>query len=260
MKKACLILNTFKTIVWVLTLGVSFTACSFSLPKSWEEEVLLHDGSKIIATRHISFKGRHEVGQPMPIGESTISFKLPNTNKTISWTSEYAKDLGATNFQLLALHVLHNTPYIVAYPNGCTAYNKWGRPNPPYVFFKYDGKKWQRIPLGEFPTEFKTINIYINLGSQDLKALVKNSPVSAEYIKKKNAEIRHPPEYQTIQRELTKNDGRAGCVVLIPYGGSGWRSLDWFERQPSLVACKKYCEASDVDPKACPCSDIFKGK
>ena len=42
---------------------------------------------------------------------------------------------------------------------GCHAYNKWGRPNPPYGFFKYDGKAWQRIPLEEFPAEIKEANM-----------------------------------------------------------------------------------------------------
>lgn len=253
-------LKTFKAIFLVLTLGVSFTACSFSLLKSWEEEVLLHDGSKITATRHISYKGRHEIGQNVPVGESSISFKLPNSNETISWTSEYAEDLERTNFKLLALHILNGMPYIVATPNGCTSYNKFGRPNPLYVFFKYEGKKWHSIQLSEFLVVFKTLNLYIDIESQDVKTLVKHSPVSAEYIKTKNAEIRHPPEYQTIQRELRKNDGRIGCMVLVPYGGGGWRSLDWFERQPPLEACTKYCESSDMSPKACPCADIFKGK
>lgn len=139
----------------------------------WKEEVLLHDGSKIIVKRSQSYGGRHEIGQSSPIKEHTISFTLPNSSKSITWTSEYSDDIGRTNFKLIAVHVLKGTPYLLASPNGCYSYGKWGRPNPPYVYFKYDGKEWQRIHRKEFPVEFKTINVALSLGGQDFKAMLK---------------------------------------------------------------------------------------
>src|ERR1022692_4702053 len=142
----------------ILMMGVSMSACS----KDWKEEVLLHDGQKIIVSRSQIYGGQHEIGQSSPVKEHTITFSLPNSGKTISWTSEYSEDVGRTNFNLLALHVLNGTPYLVVEPNLCLAYNKWGRPNPPYVFFKYDGNDWQHITLAELPSEFKTINLIIN--------------------------------------------------------------------------------------------------
>ena len=145
---------------------------------SWKEEVLLHDGQKIIVKRSQSYGGRGEVGQS-PIKEHTISFELPNSNKTIIWVSEYGEDLGRTNFNLLAVHVLNGTPYIVASPNLCLSYNKWGRPNPPYVFFKYDGKEWQRIQLAEFPAEFKTINVALDIRGRQVEELEKIGLASA---------------------------------------------------------------------------------
>ena len=245
-------------IVLVLTLAIAIAACSFSLPKSWEEEVLLHDGSKIIATRHISYKGRYEIGQDAPVGESTISFKLPISNETIFWTSEYAKDLGRTNFILLALHVLNGTPYIVASPNGCTPYNKFGRPNPPYVFFKYDDKKWHRIQLSEFPVVFKTLNLYISLGRQDVKALVKYSPVSSKYIQEQNGKLTQYPEFQTILRdpikhaEFKKGNDLTGCKVLVRIE-DGWATPNHVEtmrkskilREKELERRRKTVEGSD---------------
>lgn len=168
---------------------------------SWKEEVLLHDGSKLIVKRSQSYGGRHEIGQPSPIKEHTISFILPNANKIITWTSEYGEDIGRTNFNLLAVHVLNGTPYVVASPNLCLSYNKWGRPNPPYVFFKYDGKEWQRISLEQFPGEFKTINVATYLGGRDVKAMVSLGVVSAEKIKELNRDMRQP-EFKTILREV----------------------------------------------------------
>ena len=166
---------------------------------SWKEEVLLHDGSKLIVKRSQSYGGRHEIGQPPSIKEHTITFTLPNTNKTITWTSGYGEDIGRANFNLLAVHVLNGMPYVVAEPNLSLAYKKWGRPNPPYVFFKYDGKAWQRIPLQEFPTEFKTINVAVYLGIRDVQTMVNLGLVSAAKVKELNSSLTQE-EFKTIVR------------------------------------------------------------
>ena len=244
----------------LLILGLSMTACAglFGLGgDSWKEEVLLHDGSKIIVNRSQSYGGRHEIGQSPPIREHTITFRLPGSNKTITWTSEYGEELGRTNFKLLAVHVLNGTPYIVATPNLCLSYNKWGRPNPPYVFFKYDGKAWQRIPLEQFPVEFQTLNIAIYLGGQDVKAMVKQGLVFAENIKARNSELTQP-EYKTILREAVKNAG-GSCIKTDYYKGAGWLSPDWFIDQRTLEACLKFCNQKKITTEACPCNSIFKG-
>ncbi len=183
----------------VLMMGVSMSACSST---SWKEEVLLHDGSKLIAKRSQSYGGRHEIGQSSPVKEHTVTFSLPNSGDKISWTSEYGEDLGRTNFNLLALHILNRTPYIVAKPNLILSYNKWGSPNPPYVFFKYDGKEWQRISIAEFPAEFKTVNLIVNNGREkDIEKLAsKTGYVTAEDVQEINSSLTQP-EYKTIVRE-----------------------------------------------------------
>ena len=209
----------------LLMMGVSMSADAglFGFGgDSWKEEVLLHDGSKIIAKRSLSYGGRREIGQSAPIKSQTLSFALPNSDKTITWTSEYSEDVGRANFNLLALHVLKGTPYIVTEPNLCLSYNKWGRPNPPYVFFKYDGKAWQRIPLSEFPVEFKTLNVVISLGHQYVEAMVKQNLVPAETIKRRNSELTQP-EYKTILREPLKDKNgisNTDCEERVLYKGS----------------------------------------
>lgn len=204
------ILKQITKLGFLLMMGVSMNAEAglFGFGgDSWKEEVLLHDGSKIIAKRSLSYGGRREVGQGAPIKEQSISFTLPSSNKTIKWASEYSEDVGRANFNLLALHVLNGIPYIVAEPNLCLSYNKWGRPNPPYVFFKYDGKEWQRIPLSAFPVEFKTLNVAIYLGHQDVDLMVEEGFVPAETIKRRNSELAQHPQYQTILREAVPNLG-----------------------------------------------------
>ena len=149
---------------------------------------------------------------------------MPDSIKTVVWTSEYSEDIGRANFNLLAVHVLNDIPYIVATPNLCLSYNKWGRPNPPYVFFKFNGTGWQQISLKEFPAEFKTINIAIYLGGRDVAEMAGMGLVPAEKIQKANRELLQP-EYQTILREpITNSDRFSGsqimCEEMVFYEGA----------------------------------------
>ncbi|MDO9438531.1 hypothetical protein [Hydrogenophaga sp.] len=206
----------------LLMMGVTMSADAgfFGLGgTSWKEEVLLHDAQKIIVERSQSRGGRREIGQPPPVKEHAISFTLPSSNERITWTSEYGEDVGRANFDLLAIHVMKGVPYIVATPNLCLSYNKWGRPNPPYVIFKYDGKAWQRIPMSELPAEFKTINVAVStLGDED--KLTGLGFVSAEKIKELNSDVKQP-EYKTILREaLPQKRINQMCMEMVPYKGS----------------------------------------
>lgn len=236
-------------LVMALGAGTNANAGLFGLGgTSWKEEVLLHDGTKIIVKRSQTYKGRHEIGQSTPVGEHTIRFGLPATGKQVEWTSEYGEDLGRTNFNLLALHILSGTPYLIAEPNLCLAYNKYDRPNPPYVILKHDGKTWQRIPLSELPAEFKTINLIVNNGrEEDIERAAKPlGYVTAEGVQSFNSSLTQP-EYRSIVREPLKNAG-GSCGEMVPFGKGGWLGKDWFTDQPSLEACLRFCERKQVSP------------
>ena len=186
---------------------------------SWKEEVLLHDGSKIIVKRSQTYGGRHEIGQKPPIKEQELTFTLPNSSRAITWKSEYSEDIGRANLNLLALHVLNGTPYIVAEPNLCLAYNKWGRPNPPYVFFKYDGKAWQRISLSAFPATFKDINVVVST-KRHQDTLTAQTVITALRVRELNSDLEQA-EYKTILREpLAKERIDQMCEERILYKGS----------------------------------------
>ena len=140
------LLGACKTIGLVLALGVSMSADAglFGFgDTSWKEEVLLHDGGKIIVKRSVERGGRHEIGQQPPIKEQSLSFTMPNTNEKVSWQTTFSKDIGLADFKPILLDVAQGMIYIVTTPMGCLSYNKWGRPNPPYVIFKYEGKEWE---------------------------------------------------------------------------------------------------------------------
>jgi len=226
---------------------------------SWKEEALLHDGQKIIVKRSQTYGGRVEPGQGGTVKEHTISFEMPKSGRSLTWKSEYGPELGRTNFNALALHIQGDTPYLVVEPNLCLSYNKWGRPNPPYVIFKHDGQAWQRIELAEFPAEFKRINLIVNDSRQrDIRrASSELDYVTAEGVDSINRSLSQP-EYNAILREsMDINPG--WCTEMIRTG-DGWSGLGPFMRQGSLDVCLQYCEWEKVAEQNCPCSKLFERK
>lgn len=183
---------------------------------SWKEEVLLHDGSKIIVERSVKRGGRHEIGQQPPIKEQSLIFTLPATDEHVTWKSEYSKDVGFADLMPMLVDIFQGEVYLVSSPVGCLSYNKWGRPNPPYVVFKYEGKEWKRIPLQELPAEIKTPNLIFSSPDNEVERMGK-SFVSAESIKTITARYRQL-EYKTILREAYPG-AAGGCEELIRYKG-----------------------------------------
>jgi hypothetical protein len=189
----------------LLLAGISMSACAglFDFEgERWKEEVLLHDGSTIVVERSQSRGGRGEIGQS-PIKEQSIAFTFPGSRNEIIWRDEYSEEAGHANFNVLALHILNGKAYVVASAYGCPSYNKWGRPNPPYIFFRYDGKAWARIPLSEFPADFKQINLVIN-SSAHVRALIEDTGnsgfVSSAGVRRFNSSLKQP-EFKIIIRE-----------------------------------------------------------
>lgn len=250
-------LEQAQKLALLLLAAISLSACAgrFGIGgDSWKEEVLLHDGQKIIVERYQTYGGRHEIGQSPPVKEFTIVFRLPGSGKRITWTSEYGA--GRTDFELAALHILNDTPYLVTLPNLCLSYNKWGRPNPPYVFFKYEDSVWKRIALSEFPTEFKNTNMVINNGGEAY-ALKTQPLVSAQQVKELNDKIRQP-EYKSILRKPVNYD--PDCIPMVTNGKGRWLSQGWFSTEPTIEACQAECKAKEFDDNTCPCNNIFEGK
>ena len=102
----------------------------------------------------------------------------------------------------LALEILNGTPYIATNPTCCLAYDKWGRPNPPYILFKYTDQQWKKIPLIEFPAEFKLPNVVLNTSREkDIRTKEQKSGfVSADSVKEINSSLTQK-EYKNILRK-----------------------------------------------------------
>lgn len=244
----------------VVTLGVSMNAYGFG-GKSWKEEVLLHDGSKIIVERTVERSGQHEIGQEPPIKEQSLTFNLPSTNEQITWEDKFTEDVGGANFLPMLLDVHKNTAYLAAHPMGSLSYMKWGSPNPPYVVFKYQSKRWNRITLQELPMEFTKPNLIFSSPDHEAKK-VGQPVVPAEVIKRLYDGYRQP-EFRTIVRTPLDHwkprppGSNSGRMVRTK---DGWVGMDWFEDEPSIEACLKLCEKKGISPQDCPCHTLFKGK
>lgn len=193
---------------------------------SWKEEVLLHDGSKIIVTRTIERGGRHEIGQEPEITKQSLSFLLPNTNESVTWEDKFSEDIGSSSFLPILVDIYRGTPYLVADTMGCLSYNKWNRPNPPYVIFKYNDEEWKRISVDQLPTEIKTPNLIISMPDIEVKKLGKSFVTTEMRQQIINGYSNNQTEDLTIVREPMKKaviGSSLSCPTLEQYKG-GWRT------------------------------------
>lgn len=241
--------------------SLSLGGCATASSTSWKEEVLLHDGRKMIVERKDTHDSNlpHEIGQGAPLAEHTTTFKLPDTKQSVTWRSDNRSRSEPDNLDLMVLDFMNGVPYAAAGITRCIAYNRWGRPNPPYVFFKYDGKVWQRISLEEFPVEFKEPNVMV--GGYDEYSLTEEerdaSVLTANTVRKVNKAAGRSPESYTIIREPIKE---SSCPKDVYVGNGRWMGVDWFNEQTSYEACMKVCVREKIDAQYCPCNTLFKGK
>lgn len=203
---------------------------------SWQEEVLLHDGNKLIAERSVTLGGPHEIGQRGSYTKVTLAFKHPVTGKVITWEDNATPDLRTSNFLPMALDVFPDAAYLVVSPMGCLSYNKWGRPNPPYVVFKFVEQKWNRVDLSELPIETKAPNLIFSSPDTEIERLGKRF-IDTETIKR-IANGYKQPEYKSIVREpLTSGINITRCEVMVNYK-CGWGAPGEFNRQYFDSICK----------------------
>lgn len=218
-----------KIIGLLFILWLSVRACA-TTEYAWKEQVLLHDGSKIIVQREEIYDAglRHEIGQGAPLAEQTIRFKIPNTNQSVTWKSSNRSFEQPENLNVLSLDFLNDIPYLATTTAYCLAYNRWGRPNPPYIFFKYIGE-WQRIPVEEFPEQFK-INLIFGTAQWINEKIAKDSKqygfLRAETVAEINKESGRSKQFYYIFRTPFPIDNMTivgGCPEMIYYK-CGWIS------------------------------------
>ncbi|MBI5556786.1 MAG: hypothetical protein HY885_04050 [Deltaproteobacteria bacterium] len=188
------------------------------LGDSWKEEVLLHDGTTLIAKRSQRYGGYPTIdSRSRALCEEEWEFTIPGTKQQVTWKNDGRNPPEGTSLTLIMLDFLNGVPYIATYPAGCISYNHWGRPNPPYVFFKHDGTSWQRIPLEEFPKEFTVTNVIIGRPEHAHRSGIQ----PASTVKEENRRLE--PYLRVFVREPfdpKKTQSNVNCEELVYYKGS----------------------------------------
>ena len=238
----------------IVLLGGAVVFVGIGNSASWREEVLLHDGRKLLVKRTAVRAGRHEIGQRPPIRTQSLSFTLPSSKQAVRWKVEYAKDIGYADLSPIMLDIMDKTPYLVCRTVGCLAYNKWGRPNPPYIIFRYIDKTWQQIALDDLPLALKVPNMIIS--SPDVTAeRTGMKVVSAEKIRELNSSLSQP-EYRAILRDPLSQERIDWCVEKFRTK-DGWTSIYIFKTQPTYERCVDACKFKKVLSGHCPCDRLF---
>lgn len=194
----------------LITLGAGMSACAMGGKMNWKEEVLLHDGSKIIADRHYNLGGYPGLESHNRIAlDETVIFNLPN-RKAITWKTDFRNSVPEPNsLNHFRFDIVNGVPYLATYPADCIAYNKWGRPNPPQILFKYENDQWKRITLAELPSVLVGTTANVIVGSPDERIL--KPFYTVEGVNAENHNI-STPEYKTILREPVKgSDAVTNC-------------------------------------------------
>ena len=244
--------RTLVVLIGVLLLvAVGVTACH---RKSWREEVVLHDGRAMVVQRSQKLDGYPTIAsRERSVIEEKWVFPFAGKAEPVVWTTGFCMPPKCGSLMLLRVDLVGGVPYIATRPAGCIAYNYWGRPNPPYVFFKYDDGKWRRIKIGEFPKELDTPNVVV--GRPDPKH--RSGLLSESVIKEENRPLESYDGH--ISRQPIKG-GNISCGKMIYDGHGGWVGLGWFRDQPSIKACNGYCQRNKINTAHCPCDSLFKGE
>ncbi len=213
--------------------ATSMSAWATGSSIGWKEEALLHDGRKVVVERFYNLGGYAAIdSRERQAIDEIVQFRSPDTGKTIIWKTDFRDAVPEPNsLNLLLLDIVNGTPYIATYPAGCIAYNKWKRPNPIYVFFKYEGDEWKRIPNEEFPSELVRTNIIV--GRPPVSLL--KSFYTAEQVDEKNYYLER--EHKTILREpLPQARINEMCEPMVHY------KCGWFGTNPDGTFNKEFAD------------------
>jgi hypothetical protein len=202
---------------------------------SWTEEVLLHDSTKMMIERSQTYGNRPSLDSTeRTVVEERWSFEAPGTGKKISWSTGFDQPPATSGLMLMQVNFANGAPYIATSPAGTLAYNHWGRPNPPYVFFKHDGSAWQRVTLAEFPAQFVESNVVV--GGRPNPQGLDGKTLTIAQVKEANRPL---DTYlrQVVRQPITQGDGVWISPVMVYDGKGAWSSPGGFAapapRQPA---------------------------
>ncbi len=178
--------NVTRGFLAVLALAVPLSGVAAG--PAWKEEVVMFDGAKVVVERevihgHLLDQEFSDIRHGPPVKGNRLRVPLAEGGWSVSWE--------AMGLNPQAIGRVGGTWYLAATPMLCGDYDNWGRPVPPYVFFRYVGKEWQRIGLEEFPAEIGRRNLTY-AGSYDHQQAAATGFISADKAKLLNTRL---PDY-----------------------------------------------------------------
>jgi len=242
--------------VVIILLSLFLSGCALGHSAWWKEEVLLHDGQTIIVDRSQKLGGYPTLdSHDRSVLEEKWKFPVPGTYKFVTWKINQERPPKGYSLSLLVVGFVQGAPYIATSPAGCISYNYWGRPNPPYVFFRHDGKTWQRIKLEEFPAELTESNVIV--GRPDYQNRTGTIPIAR--IRQDNRYLEAHLKKIARERLSAREASEVGCPFEI-YDGTYWRGAGSLLRQSTYEECLNECLRIDIKEEYCPCDKLFKNK
>lgn len=194
----------------LLTAAFVFTGCAGG-GRYWKEEVVLPDGRVLMVERTHTLGSQFggeisDINRPPSAVGFTVTIPLPQGGK--------ARWEGDRSLSPLAVGLKDGAAYLAASPRTCPDYDRWGRPVPPYVFFKYANGAWHRISVVEFPEEIGAANLMVGTDSLQSVREIEHGLVSAEVIRRRNRDTSHI--LRNLYREGTK--GWGDCIRELDAG------------------------------------------
>jgi len=187
------------TRIVLLVASASITGCGGAY--SWREEALQPDGKIVTVSRSVKLGSRLS-GEPVsshgprPITGWSLSVPLPQGGRAY-WE-------GDRELTPMTAIVSGSSVYLVFSFFNCISYRRFESPVPHYVFLKYEGEQWRRIPFQELPFMKVAANLLLAPTNPPAKDAVDTGLVTVDKIKLGNRGIREdmlavltdlPPRY-----------------------------------------------------------------
>src|SRR5690606_22753592 len=147
-----------KHVIFILILSF-ITGCAAASSRhesfrEWKEEVKLNDGRIIMVNQkwRCDRIGKYNTGKEYcsTMRESWLTFQLPEfSNQEITWNEELMP---------LVLNVDQGQLYIVGIAEG-GQFLIYGKPQPPYIGYRWNADEWHRIPFEEIPEAIYKTNM-----------------------------------------------------------------------------------------------------
>ena len=161
-EKRLLRIIRFICLVLALVANINADATLFNKTESWTEDALLHDGRTIEVKRKVDYvmTTSGEISQLFKSWPTTywLKFKNPDTGVTIKWQGE-------PHFEPILVDVVNRVPFLVVLGEpDLSNMKKYGCPDIPYIFLRYEEKTRDWIPIQreQIPNELKEANIAVS--------------------------------------------------------------------------------------------------